>query len=143
MTNAELKTLRERLGLSVDWLAGQVGVAPRTVQYWEGGRTGFNVRVPEDVAELLRSIDAIFDQCVKNALNTISAVEKKQGVSPSDILLVRYKHEDDLYDAHPEFAELNLPVTAHGAMIGRVAKILYDREIPVTINFFRNETENA
>ena len=53
MTPAELKTIRESLGLTVQWLADRAGVKLRTVQYWESGRSG----VPADVSELLLRID--------------------------------------------------------------------------------------
>ena len=38
MTSAELKTTRESLGLTADWLAKKAGVQLRTVRYWESGR---------------------------------------------------------------------------------------------------------
>jgi DNA-binding XRE family transcriptional regulator len=53
MTSAELKTLRESLGLSVSWLAAQVGVNERTVNYWESGKTS----VPAKVAGLVLGLE--------------------------------------------------------------------------------------
>ena len=39
MTSAELKTLRESLGLPVQWLAERANVQRRSVEYWEAGRS--------------------------------------------------------------------------------------------------------
>ncbi|MFI6496930.1 helix-turn-helix domain-containing protein [Nonomuraea typhae] len=38
MTDAELKVVREWLGLSLQWLADHLGVSLRTVQHWEQGK---------------------------------------------------------------------------------------------------------
>ncbi len=61
MTPAELKTLRETLGLSAQWLADRAGVLQRSVQYWEAGRS----RLPDDVAELILRIDAQFTEATR------------------------------------------------------------------------------
>lgn len=45
MTPAELKSTREALGLSSQWLADRWGVALYSVQRWERGRT-----LPEELA---------------------------------------------------------------------------------------------
>ena len=37
MTAAELRIIRERLGVTGDWLAARLGVIPRTVRRWEAG----------------------------------------------------------------------------------------------------------
>lgn len=50
MTNAELRELRLRLGLQVEWCAERVGrVSARAWKFWEGGRNGKDVPVPEAV----------------------------------------------------------------------------------------------
>lgn len=51
MTSAQLKALRESLGLSQQWLADQSNVQKRTVAYWESGRN----QVPEDVSDIILS----------------------------------------------------------------------------------------
>ena len=54
MTNAELRTIREKLGLSVAWCALHLGngVSKRAWNYWESGRKDITVRVPHDVASV-------------------------------------------------------------------------------------------
>ena len=56
MTSAELRSIREGLGLSVVWCALHVGdgVSSRAWNYWEGGRAGIVVRVPNAVAAKMR-----------------------------------------------------------------------------------------
>jgi len=38
MTGAELRMVRDYLGLTGDWLAAHLKVSPRTVRHWEHGR---------------------------------------------------------------------------------------------------------
>lgn len=38
MTPAEFRMVREFLGLTMDWVADQLGVAERTVRNWEAGK---------------------------------------------------------------------------------------------------------
>lgn len=66
MTPAELKTLRESLGLPVQWLAERANVQRRSVEYWEAGRS----KVPDDVAELMLQIDAQFAEATMCVYNT-------------------------------------------------------------------------
>ena len=67
MTNAELRTIRDGLGLSVAWCALHVGggVSTRAWNYWESGRKDIPVRVPNDVAEKMWSLA----QAIPDALN--------------------------------------------------------------------------
>jgi DNA-binding transcriptional regulator YiaG len=64
MTPAELKTMRESLGLSINWLAERAGVSPRSAQYWESGERS----VPSDVEELLIDIDLMMEKIVGETL---------------------------------------------------------------------------
>lgn len=83
MTPAELKTIRESLGLSAQWLADRAGVLQRSVQYWEAGRS----RVPEDVAELVLRIDAQFTEATRQALDVVNEQTAKQGRPPEVVRL--------------------------------------------------------
>lgn len=58
MNNAELRTIREGLGLSVAWCALHVGggVSSRAWNYWEGGRAGVVVRVPDAVVVKMQAL---------------------------------------------------------------------------------------
>lgn len=54
MTPAELKVLRESLGLSAQWIADRLGVDQRTVRRWEDGA----LPIRADVITLLHELDA-------------------------------------------------------------------------------------
>lgn len=38
LTGAEVRTIREGLGVTAEWLAYHLGIQPRTIQRWEAGR---------------------------------------------------------------------------------------------------------
>ena len=114
MTPAELKTLRESLGLSAQWLADRAGVLQRSVQYWEAGRS----RVPDDVAELVLRIDAQFAEATRQSLAVVDDQTARQGQPPENVRLYRYRNDAELWEARPDMA--GLPVTAHAALLARV-----------------------
>ncbi len=39
LTAAEVRTVREGLGVTAEWLAEHLGIQPRTVQRWEAGHS--------------------------------------------------------------------------------------------------------
>lgn len=129
MTPAELKTIRESLGLTAQWLADRAGVQLRTVQYWEAGRT----RVPDDVAEIITRIDAQFTEATRQALAVVDEKTAKQGRPPETVTLYRYRDDAALWEARPDMA--GLPVTAHAALLARVRLALIERGQPVTIDY--------
>jgi transcriptional regulator with XRE-family HTH domain len=123
MTSAELKTLRESLGLPVSFLATQANVQRRTVEYWESGRN----KVPEDVSILIINIENNFAQIVENI---IGLVKEKM---PSDVALIRYKTDEDLWKFRPDFKQL--PATAHAALISRCRRELWKIGIKSIIEY--------
>lgn len=130
MTPAELKTIRESLGLSAQWLAGRAGVRQqRSVQYWEAGRS----RVPEDVADLILRIDAQFTEATRQALAVVDEQTAKQGHPPETVRLYRYRDDAALHVARPDMA--GLPVTAHAALLARVRLALLARGHAVVIEY--------
>jgi DNA-binding transcriptional regulator YiaG len=129
MTSAELKTIRESLGLSAQWLADRAGVLQRSVQYWEAGRS----RVPDDVAELLLQIDAQFAEATRQALAVVDEQTAKQGRQPETVRLYRYRDEAALHAARPDMA--GLPVTAHASLLARVRLALLARGQVVVIEY--------
>lgn len=54
LTAAEVRTLREGLGLTADWLADHLGIQTRTVQRWEAGHNA----VAEFAADELLLLEA-------------------------------------------------------------------------------------
>lgn len=129
MTPAELKTLRESLGLSAQWLADRSGVLQRSVQYWEAGRS----RVPDDVAELILRIDAQFAEATRQALAVVDEQTAAQGHPPETVRLYRYRDDAELWQARPDMR--GLPVTAHAALLARVRSALLARGQAVAIEY--------
>lgn len=121
MTPAELKTIRESLGLPVQWLAERANVQRRTVEYWEAGRSP----VPADVAALILQIDAQFAEATRQALAVVDEQTEKQGQPPETVRLYRYRDDAELWAARPDMR--GLPVTAHAALLARVRLALQDR----------------
>ena len=129
MTGAELKTLRESLGLSVAWLAVQAGVQERTVRYWESGR----VAVPVDVAGLIARIEASTGEHVAQALAVVAETTADQGAAPESVDLRRYGTDDELWRAHPGLRPL--PATWHAATLARVRRALAEQGVPARIEY--------
>jgi transcriptional regulator with XRE-family HTH domain len=82
MTSEELKTYRERMGLSQDELAKQLRVARNTVSRWELG----NSKIPEFLELALRSIewDIELTEIVKSIL--LEATENEKWVSEEELM---------------------------------------------------------
>lgn len=132
MTAAELKTLRESLGLPLQWVADQAGVRLRTAQYWESGRSS----IPDDVAQQLRDIDerlwGIVDQLAKQVQEMVD-----EAGAPEQIDLVRYRHDDDLWKFQPDFKPL--PATCHGMLLSRAQRAVAPLRVPVRIVYMQPE----
>ncbi|MDR2925494.1 MAG: helix-turn-helix domain-containing protein [Azoarcus sp.] len=138
MTGAALKTVRESLGLTAQWVADQAGVRLRTAQYWEAGR----MSVPSDVAAMLSALDEKIDAAARHAAARHAAAHISslcgQHGSSSKIALVRYRTDDDLWRFRPDMEPL--PATAHAALLSRVRRMLWSENIPSSIEFM--DTEN-
>lgn len=126
MSPAELKTLREAVGLSVPDLAALASVQERSVRYWESGRS----QVPEDVAAMVLGIDAQLDALAAQTLAFVRDVVKTQGL-PEDITLLRYRENADLWHFRPDFKPL--PTTTHGALLARCRAALADLHVKTRI----------
>ena len=76
MTNAELRTIREGLGLSVAWCALHVGggVSKRAWNYWESGRKDIPVRVPNDVAKTMLSLARAIPEALEKTEDSIDTL---------------------------------------------------------------------
>lgn len=57
MTAAELRIIRERLGVTGDWLAARLGVIPRTVRRWEAGTRAISAQAADHVRAELAAQD--------------------------------------------------------------------------------------
>ena len=131
MNSAEFKTIRESLGLTPQWVAHETAVKLITVQHWETGRE----RVPNEVAELLESIDKNFDFVVSQAIAKIDELIN-QGSVP-EIALIRYRSDDDLWRFQPDMKPL--PASSHAAMLARLRRLLWIRGVPSIIEYMYPE----
>ena len=129
MTPAEFKTLREALGLTVQWVADQAHVKLRTAQYWEGGR----LAVPADVADMLERIERTVEAKVAEAVSMIVSERSTAESLPDKAPLVRYRNDADLWMFHPNMKPL--PTTTHAAKLARLKRALEFRGIPAVIEF--------
>ena len=130
MTPAELKTIRESLGLPVQWLADRASVQRRSVEYWEAGRSN----VPADVAELLLKLEAQFADATRQALDVVDEKTAQHGGEPPEtVRLYRYRDDAALWSARPDMH--GLPVTAHAALLARVRLALLARGQSVVIEY--------
>ena len=114
---AHLKTLRESLGLTAQWVADQAGVRLRSVQYWESGRS----KVPDDVCHMLKNIDDSLNNSVKSAVEHINEVKAETGTCP-EIVLIRYRTDEDLWQFREDMRPL--PTTTHAEMLARMNREL-------------------
>lgn len=132
MTPAELKTIRESLSLTAQWLADHAGVKLRSVQYWESGRSP----VPADVAEFLLRIDATLEGAAKLALDVVDD-KIKAGQAPRQVALVRYRTDEDLWRFRPDMRPL--PAATHAVLLSRVRRGLWSRGVPSVIEYMAAE----
>lgn len=128
MTSAELKTLRESLGLTAQWLANNAGVRLRTLQYWESGR----VPVPADVADLLVALDLRYTCAAQQAVDVAQQITHEHG-KPETVALFRYKDEASLWADRPDMQ--GLPLAAHAALLARTRLSLIAAGFAVRIEY--------
>ena len=107
MTPAELKVVREFLGLSSAALAKYLGVSDRTVRHWEEGK----YPIPDGVRLEIEKLEAYTAEFVA------SVVEKLMDIP--DPVVVTYRTDKEYHAAHPETP---LPASWHRAAIARVAQ---------------------
>lgn len=83
MTPAEFKATRERLGLTVRWLAERWGVQETTIQRWERNRA-----LPSDLAEDMGGLAGRFDvqvDALRAAGAAVLRVPRRDGESPDQM----------------------------------------------------------
>ena len=129
MTPAELKTIRESLGLPLQWVADQAKVQLRSAQYWESGQRS----VPDDVAKMLLGLDEQFWQLVADYMAQVKEIVEENGALPEEVVLIRYKTDADLWKFHPEFRPI--PANAHAALISRTRRGLWELGVPSIIEY--------
>jgi hypothetical protein len=107
MTDAEFRVVREFLGLTGDWLAGHLGVSPRTVRHWEQGKYPVPDGVRLEMEDLERRTGEWIDRLVPQLLDL-----------PDPGAYV-YRTDEDYHAAHPE---ISFPASWHRAVVARIAQ---------------------
>ncbi|MEU2603299.1 helix-turn-helix domain-containing protein [Streptomyces albus] len=107
MTAAEFKVVREFLGLTGDWLAGHLGVSPRTVRHWEQGKYAIPDGVRLEIEKLERQTGEFVSGIVEKLMDL-----PNPGV-------ITYRDDDEYHAAHPE---IPFPAAWHRAVVARVAQ---------------------
>ena len=128
MTSAELKTIRESLGLTVQWLADQAHVRLRTAQYWEAGR----FQIPDDVAQMVLDIERRVALIVAETLQQFDEMCKRSG-TPDKHVLLRYRSEYDLWHFYPDMEPL--PASTHASLLARIRTALIEQGITTVIQY--------
>ena len=133
MTGAELKTLRESMGLSQQWMASNCpspsgkGVNLRSYQRWESG----DAPVPDDAA--------LFFRCVKSEWRGLADREATDALDLIDrhtksIDLYRYRSDHDVPD------HIGMPAAFHALAIKRAQEIV-ERQRDVTVSIVYAEAD--
>lgn len=115
MSSAEMKTLRESLGLSQEWLAKHFDVQTRTIHYWES--SALRGPIPFDVANALTRLDAKIAALTAMVINRLGKEMADRG-NPGTITLLRYHSEEELWRFRPDLKPW--PATCHASMLNRI-----------------------
>lgn len=107
MTDAELRVVREFLGLTPEWLASHLKVSARTVRHWEAGRYDIPDGVRLEIEDLERRTAEFLDGLVSKLMDV-----PVRGV-------ITYRNDEEYHAAHPE---IPFPALWHRAMVARLAQ---------------------
>lgn len=119
MTAAELRTLREHLGLTSAWAADALGVAERSYKRWETG----SHPIPADVIEAATRWMAAADAAVAAACTDLAGQAHPR--------LLTYRTTDDAHAA----TGTDWPASYHRAIAARVAAKIPNLTIDYTTPF--------
>lgn len=107
MTDAELRVVREYLGLTPEWLADHLGVSARTVRHWEAGKYA----IPDGVRLEIQDLEARTGQFVDGVIAKLMDLP--------DPGVITYRADADYHTAHPD---VPFPASWHRAVVARVAQ---------------------
>lgn len=109
MTAAEFQTTREALGLTGDWLAGHLGVSPRSVRHWEQGKYAIPAGVCDEMHMLEGAARRRFEELAGEADEAIGRRES--------VRLTVYRSTEEYHAAEPG---ATMPASWHRAIAYRV-----------------------
>ncbi|MET9804675.1 DUF1870 family protein [Streptomyces sp. NPDC006368] len=107
MTAAEFKVIREFLGLTGDWLAGHLGVSPRTVRHWEAGKYA----IPDGVRLAIEDLEQ------RTAVFIAGVVDELLDLPDPGV--VTYRDDAEYHAAVPDSP---FPASWHRAVVARIAQ---------------------
>lgn len=107
MTDAELRVVREYLGLTPEWLAAHLGVSARTVRHWEAGKYA----IPDGVRLEVEDLE-------KRTREWINALVPKLLDLPEPAVAV-YRTDADYHAAE---SGSKFPASWHRAVVARIAQ---------------------
>jgi len=119
MTPAELRVVREWLGLTGEWLAEGLGVQDRTVRRWEAGTSP----IPDGVRIQIEELEALTAQQVEASV--------AQLMDMPEPTVATYRSDEDFRSAAPG---VRWPASWHRAVVARVAQ-----EVPGLVIVYRDE----
>ncbi len=114
MTAAELRVIRERLGITGEWLAAYLGVQGRTWRRWEAGTSPIPDAVTRALEELTAMTEGAAAQIVAQLRDT------------TDPAVIVYRTDEDYWRANPGDARL---ASWHRAVAARVLEEIPDLHI--------------
>ncbi|HVK16334.1 MAG TPA: DUF1870 family protein [Fimbriiglobus sp.] len=107
MTPAELRVVREFLGLTPEWLAGHLSVSPRTVRHWEAGKYA----IPDGVRQEIEDLERRTGEFVSGIIDKLMDVP--------DPGVATYRDDAEYRAMHPNS---EFPASWHRAVVARVAQ---------------------
>lgn len=122
-TGAELRCVRDALGLSLDWLANHLGVTPAALRQWESERHG--KRPPANVTH------RVWELLAQQETHITNVVEQTLATTPARVTLLRFRSDADLAGHN-----VNLPAPTHGVAQLHIARELQDAGRDVRIIWF-------
>ncbi|MFJ2217730.1 helix-turn-helix domain-containing protein [Streptomyces sp. NPDC101062] len=124
MTPAELRVVREYLGLTPEWLTTHLNITGRQVRNWEQGKTP----IPDAHRLEIQNLE-------RYTGNFVSAVSDHLMDLP-DPGVITYRNDAEYHAAHPE---VRFPASWHRAVIARVAQEVHG----LTIAYADEVSESA
>lgn len=124
-TGAELRTIRDALGLPLDWVAHHTGVSPGQLRQWEAERK--TKRPPRNVAAHLWRLLEGQEDYIDTELDRLTGGDP----APARLTLLRFRGDGDAA-AHG----LNMPATTHGIAQLRIARALEEDGIQTRMIWF-------
>lgn len=115
MTSAEMRVVREYLGLSVGSLASLLFVAEPAVSKWEAGTEA----IPHEIAQGIERLEAYSADCVRAAIGHLSDAR--------DVRVFTFRSDADFWHCHPDMTGVS--ASSDRMLIARANREVFGLEI--------------